>query len=57
MMVADEAVVKEVVDAVVVEEVVVVAHSWDDVTTVNVAQYSFDCTNSLYYRNEKNTIN
>jgi hypothetical protein len=27
MMVADEAVVKEVVDAVVVEEVVVVAHS------------------------------
>jgi hypothetical protein len=34
-----------------------VAHGWDDVTTVNVAQYSFDCKNSLYYRNEKNTIN
>ncbi len=49
-------VVVDVVVEVVVDVVVVEQGSNNDVIT-NVTQYSFDCTNSLDYRNKKKNIN
>ncbi len=50
-----EVVVDVVVEVVVVDVVVVEQGSNNDVTT-NITQYSFDCTNSLDYRNKKRAL-